>query len=218
MIRRLLALGFACACLFGSAAGTSHAQWAVDFAFGGGGPHCHHRPHWHGGYYGGYYGWYRPYPYYVAPAPVYVQPIVTQPVAVPVAYPAAAAATPPAATASIAATQPSLRTNTLPTTQRAVRLKNPSDSGGNVSFVVDGKSEVSLQPGDMQALNSKNSYTVEFDRGGNFGTARRELVEGTYEFVVTENGWDLERLPTEPTPTGGLEPVVRRNTLPTTQR
>lgn len=181
---------------------TVQAQWSIDFAFGGG-PHCHHRPHYHGYY--GYYGWYRPYPVYVAPPPVYY----TQPVAVPTAASAPLATLPTAASAA----QPSLRANGLPGSQSSVRIRNPSNSGGGVSFVVEGKSEINLAPGDSQYLGERNAYLVEFDRGANFGTFRRELVAGTYDFVVTENGWDLQRVPVESSSTA-VEATVRRNTLP----
>jgi hypothetical protein len=214
MNRRFVALGFVMALVLGPAAASSQAQWAIDFAFGGG-PHCHGR--WHG-YYGYYGGWYRPYPYYVAPPPVVYVPSAPQVVTpAPVIIQQSAAATTPAPT-PIAATSPSIRANALPTNsiQRLVQLRNPTGSGGTVSFVIDGKTEASLAPGEVKPLGSNNAYVVEFDRGGDFGTTRRELVEGSYEFVVGNNGWDLQRMPTEAalqTP----DPLVRRNALPTTR-
>ena len=35
--------------------------------------------------------------------------------------------------------------------------------------------------------------TTEFDRGGNFGTAKRTLRDGDFQFVVGDNCWDLKK-------------------------
>ena len=35
------------------------------------------------------------------------------------------------------------------------------------------------------------TWSIEFDRGGNFGMARYQLSEGYYFFSLTERGWEL---------------------------
>lgn len=171
-----------------------------SFHFSLGVPHCG----WHG-----HCHYPRPYIYaYAPPPPVYVYP---QPTYVAPAYVPAASA--PAPSNWTGRSEP--RTNTLPASQTitsAVTIRNPAASGGAVGFVVDGSDEVTLSAGQTQTLNNQGSYTVEFDRGGNFGVARKTLTSGAYEFQVTERGWDLveaSRVATRPT--------IRRNELPDTK-
>jgi hypothetical protein len=175
-----------------------HGGWHVDLFYGGG---------WPGPYY-------RPWPYYnyayVAPPPViYAPPTVV---------------TVPALTSVQTQTAPATSLPTVPTTVRAnpapasrnfgVTLRNPADSGTTIAFVVDSRTEVDLAPGETMPLVEKSAYFIEFDRGGDFGTSKRTLTEGTYEFVGTESGWDLRRADAvDPVTT----PVVRRNNLPTTK-
>lgn len=195
MNRRILSacLGLLVAC--GAAttqAGHGHGGWHVDFFYGGGWPGpC-----------------YRPWPYfnyvYVAPPPVVYAPppVVTVPTLT--SIPATAAPT----TATV-------RTNAAPATRTAgVTIRNPLGSGTTLAFVVDSRTEAELAPGETMPLVEKSAYFIEFDRGGDFGTSKRTLTEGTYEFVATENGWDLRRADdVDAVPT----PVVKRNALPTTK-
>jgi hypothetical protein len=160
----------------------------------------------------GWHGHCHPYPRYVfsyaPPPPVYLYspPPAVQYVA-PSYVPAAAA---PATPNWSSRNEP--RANTLPashTVTSTVTIRNPAASGGTVAFVVDNADEVMLNAGQTQTLASKGSYTVEFDRGGDFGVARKTLTSGAYEFQVTERGWDLidaSRVAQRPT--------VRRNELP----
>ncbi|MGC3972580.1 MAG: hypothetical protein QM775_36125 [Pirellulales bacterium] len=202
------------------ASGTSacHAQWSFSFGYSEGYRH-HHHPHWHG-YYG---GWYRPY-YYVAPPPVYVTPTVVTPVvpvqpaisvAAPIAAPVAAAqpAIAPTAAASTTAAPAVVKSNALPAYGgTGVTIRNPAASGGEVAFVVDERLQMQLAPGEAAPLKEKASYTVTFDRGGDFGTTHRVLGEGIYEFVATEKGWELRRESTDAAAPN--LPTVRRNELP----
>ena len=48
-----------------------------------------------------------------------------------------------------------------------------------------------MKPGYAQNLSTRDSWLVEFDRGGDFGTARYTVTAGTYKFVATDRGWDL---------------------------
>jgi hypothetical protein len=184
----------ATALLVGLASPAQAQHFAVQFGSYGGGHHHHHH-----GCYGGYPGfgfYYAPPPVtYVYPAPVrreiYVVPQATSPL-----------------TQSINGTVNSgglarveARPNLLPSQSTAVSsssanastviVSNPVQSGGTVDFVIDGNVEVSLRPGESRALTNGSSYLVEFDRGGNYGLARRTLGQGTFDFVPTASGWDL---------------------------
>lgn len=207
MKRMILAAGVAAMMLAGAAVEAGHG-------------HCHGHSGWNFSfvYGGGYYP--RPYyaPYYYYPPPVvYAPPLLAPQVVVPLAQ-----TTVPAAAANTAATTSSApatvaQTNVVPTARpiRGVTLQNPATTGGNVAFVIDSRSDFELQPGDELPLLQKNAYYIEFDRGTGSGTMKRTLTEGTYEFVVTPQGWDLQKAADDgaPIPT----PTVRRNTLPTTR-
>jgi hypothetical protein len=213
MIRRSVLASLLGVLLSASAA---RAEVHVDFLFGGGGyghGHGHHHHHHHG-WYGGFYV---PRPvYYYPPPPVYVP--VAQPV--PVAVPAvgtygtaAPAAAPVAATPTPAPALSTVQSNSLPAYQgRGISIRNPVGTNTPVTFVVDSRREAELSPGESHSLSEKSSYVVEFDRGGEFGTARHVVNEGSYEFVATDRGWDLRRMDT--LPTGAPSSTVRRNTLP----
>jgi hypothetical protein len=191
-------------------AASARAEVHVDFLFGGHGHHHHHHHGWHGHYY-----WPRPV-YYYPPPPVYVPVAQPVPVAVPAVstYGAAPVATAAPQTAAAATPAPSLsaQSNSLPAYNgRGISIRNPAETGTPVTFVVDSRREAELSPGESHSLAEKSSYVVEFDRGGQFGTARHVVNEGSYEFVATEQGWDLRRMDTLPTGAGA---TVRRNTLP----
>jgi len=196
-------------------ASAARAEVHVDFLFGGHG-HGHHHHHHHGWH--GHFYWPRPV-YYYPPPPVYVPVAQPVPVAVPVvgtygaAAPVAAPAAPTVGTPTPAPSLSSVQPNSLPAYQgRGISIRNPAETGTPVTFVIDGRFEAELSPGESHSLAEKSSYVVEFDRGGEFGTARHVVNEGSYEFVATERGWDLRRLDT--LPTGAAGATVRRNTLP----
>lgn len=172
----------------------------IDVFFGLG-PSCG----WHGHHHHFYP---RPYVYAYAPPPVtYVYP---QPAVQVVAPTYAPAATAPAPSNWSGRAEP--RSNTLPASQTivsTVTIRNPLANGGAVAFVVDESDEVTLQSGQTQTLTNRGSYSVEFDRGGSFGVARKNLSSGAYEFQVTERGWDLVEAGRVAT-----KPSVRRNELP----
>jgi hypothetical protein len=145
--------------------------------------------------------------------------VVYVPTAVSAAAPAPSAPSlAPTMQSSSQPAQPNLRANALPiqsTTREAsatitasVVVSNPADSGGHVSFILDGKQEMTLAPGEKTTLTDGVGRAVEFDRGGSFGTTRVTLGEASYEFAVTQSGWDLQRR-------SSANPLVRRNELPT---
>jgi hypothetical protein len=213
----------------GMLASHAAAQVHVGVGFGHGHGHGHHHHHgyhgWHG--YGGWYdyGWYPPYygyrPYvdyvYVTPPPVpvtYVQP--SNPVAMQSSVTSAAAPAPsPSPGPTIA--QPNVRRNALPGTEdRRVVIRNSIHSKTNVYFVVNGTNEYELAPGQTKILNDGVPCSVEFDRGGDFGTLAQEMRTGTYEFVVTDEGWSLQRTGSDTPETASR--VVKKNVLPQTFR
>jgi len=211
-MNRRLVMAFLCGAVWLSAtAAQAGGGWSVDLFYGGGGYHGHRGPHCHPGFYGAYY---YPRPYYnyvyVAPPPVVYapQPVVT----VPLSQTAAPQAIQTASNSSSA----TVRANSAPAYVGAgVTVRNPASSGTHVSFVVDSRKEMELAPGEAMPMVEKGHYFVEFDRGGDFGTAKRTLTEGSYEFVATANGWDLQRTQSGDGEGSIPTPVVRRNTLPT---
>lgn len=180
----------------GLAAPAQGQHFSMQFGSYGGGYHHHHHHH---DCYGGYPG----FGFFYAPPPVtyvYSPPVRREVYVVPQATAPLAQSSPGAASASGLA-RVEARPNLLPAQHSSTGLSaanastvivsNPVQSGGAVDFVVDGKVEVSLQPGESRALTNSSSYLVEFDRGGNFGLARRTLGQGTFDFVPTASGWDL---------------------------
>lgn len=69
-------------------------------------------------------------------------------------------------------------------------LVNPEENGESVSYLLDDH-PYTMQTGQSQRLNRE--YTIEFDRGGEYGAARYSLPVGTYEFTITDRGWDLRK-------------------------
>jgi hypothetical protein len=77
-----------------------------------------------------------------------------------------------------------------PAILREVALVN--NTGLAVNFRLGGN-PYSLASGNVQRLQIGQAATIEFDRGGTFGGARYSLTPGTYEFAVSDKGWDLRR-------------------------
>lgn len=196
----------------------AHAQ-SFGFSIGGGGYGHHHHHHCPPSY---YFGFASPppvyvYPRYVAPPPVtYVYPYAAAPaVAAPAPVAAAPAPSPAPQTAWKTRTEP--RGNTLPVAQRQVTIiRNPAKSGGAVAFVVDEEDEVALNEGQSHSLLTSSNYTVEFDRGGDYGISRKTIGAGVHEFVVTERGWDLVN--TKDRVLTATKPSIKSNTLPSTTK
>lgn len=165
--------------------------------------HGHGHVHWlpSTGYYGSYWGGY-PYTYGSSLSyPTYSYPSV---VTAPVIQPA-----PTVVPAAGVTTSTSLKPNALPPyTGPGVTLRLPAEFPGSVYVRIDNR-EVELKPGTEVALKDKGSYAVEFDRGGEFGSARHELKEGSYKMAVGDKGWDV--VPDAPAPADG---GLRKNSLP----
>lgn len=93
-----------------------------------------------------------------------------------------------------------------------IRITNPASSTAPINYSLNGYNYV-IRPGESQTLVNDRAWTIQFDRGGEFGRARYSLNPGLYEFTVAANGWDIfqQALPTAPSAT------VAGNTLPPNQ-
>jgi hypothetical protein len=181
--------------------------------------HHHHRGGWSFAYGAGPYwgpGWYAPPPVvYTAPVvqpvvqPIYIQPQAASapPAAVP-AYTASSSAPAPAANSLAANSSPSLAGST-PNDDRIV-IRNVAGAQLPVSFLVDGQ-DVELNDGATRTFVGKSHRTVQYDRGGRFGSTQQDLSGGQYEFRITATGWDLVR---RPDITPSTRTAVRSNSLP----
>lgn len=71
-----------------------------------------------------------------------------------------------------------------------VILNNPKSSRGKINYTLDGK-PFSMEAGYTHELPGGRTYLVEFDKGGTFGKARYSLTEGTFDFGIGSQGWDI---------------------------
>lgn len=197
---------------------------AQSFSFGiSSGGHHHHHGHHHRGHHHHHHGpawgfsFYRPAPVYVYPAapPVtYVYPAspvaVVQPVQ-PVQVAAAPVAVPPPPSRTA-----STPINSVPLASRAdVTIRNPANNGGPVAFIVGEQLDAELASGTTRTWSDRTSLTVEFDRGGNYGSTKKILRPGQYDFVVTDAGWDIVASEGDSgNLTAGRSNQVQRNSLP----
>lgn len=55
----------------------------------------------------------------------------------------------------------------------------------------------SMRTGQSQTFPNDRLWTIEFDRGGDFGRARYSLSPGTFKFKQTDQGWELMRAATD---------------------
>jgi len=62
-----------------------------------------------------------------------------------------------------------------------------------INYTVNGRS-YTMQPAYRQVLPAGRTWTVAFQRGGSFGTARYGLQQGSYKFAVSDRGWELYRM------------------------
>jgi hypothetical protein len=234
-IAKLLAAFVLFCGLQATCATVSHGQaFAFSVGSGGGGHHHHHHggtrwafgysnaPYWGPGYWGpGYWG---PPPIVYAPAPIVqpvVQPVYVQPQTIvptspgytsapPASAPIAASPAPSAGTSGMLAanTVPSLNGGT--TADDRIVIRNAANAQLPVSFVIDGQ-DVELTDGGTRTFVGKTHRTIQYDRGGRFGSTQQDLTGGQYEFRVTSSGWDLVRRP-DFTPSSRT--AIRSNSLP----
>jgi hypothetical protein len=76
-----------------------------------------------------------------------------------------------------------------------VTLLNPAETHAPVNYNVGG-TPYTLEAG-QSAGHGEETQVIAFDRGGSFGEARYTLAPGTYRFVNTDHGWDLNTVTSE---------------------
>jgi hypothetical protein len=178
--------------------------------------HHHHRGGWAFGYHAGPYwgpGWWGP------PPVVYAAPAVVQPSVVYVQPAPVVTTPPPPAVSPYSSTTPSatrtLAANTVPSVAASssgddrIVIRNMAGAQLPVSFVVDSQ-DVELADGAVRTFVGKTHRTVQYDRGGRFGSTQQEITGGQYEFRITATGWDLVRKADAFT----SRTAVRSNSLP----
>ena len=191
---------------------------AFAFSVGsGGGHHHHHHSGWSFAYgYGPWWGpaYYAPPPIVYAPPPV-VQPIYIQPQTIaPVPTPGISPYTSNAPATSAVAASPT-PANSPPSlvsssTDDRIVIRNMAGAQLPVSFLVDGQ-DVELSDGATRTFIGKPHRTIQYDRGGRYGSTQQDLTGGQYEFRITATGWDLVR---KPDATPSSRTAVRANSLP----
>lgn len=151
--------------------------------------HFHGHAHYHRGHIDLHGHWHYPSytqpGYYYAPTPVVVSP-----------------------PAIIQASAAPLKPNPLPAyAGPGVTLRMPAEFPDAV-YVRIGNRDIELKPGTEITLKEKSTYSLDFDRGGDFGPARNELLtEGKYKMAVGDKGWFV--MPDGPAPV-----ELPRNKLP----
>jgi hypothetical protein len=78
-----------------------------------------------------------------------------------------------------------------PQTKGILVLRNPNYNRGPIAFLMDGR-VVTLKPGEETVHHADEPHTIQFHRGGDHGVGNRSLLQGTHEFKVTSQGWNLE--------------------------
>lgn len=71
-----------------------------------------------------------------------------------------------------------------------VLLVNPEKSGANIHYTLNGNRYL-MEPGMSQRLPEGFPWSIQFDKGGPFGTVTYSLPSGTYFFTPTDSGWEL---------------------------
>lgn len=72
-----------------------------------------------------------------------------------------------------------------------IKIFTLADAGTPLTYAIDG-TEYTLNPGESQLLVYDRVRTIQFDRGGDFGTGEYALSSGQYWFELTEDrGWEL---------------------------
>ena len=100
---------------------------------------------------------------------------------------------------------------------QGVAIRNPAKTETTLSYTIDSQEEHEIAAGQTERLKGKRTYTIDFDRGGDFGHACYSIYEGWYQFTLTDRGWELFRQQ-GPIPTDETTPVektkVKANPLP----
>jgi hypothetical protein len=76
-----------------------------------------------------------------------------------------------------------------------ITLLNPAETHAPVNYNLGG-TLYTLEAGQSAAYGEE-TQVIAFDRGGSFGEARYTLAPGTYRFVFTNQGWELNSVSAE---------------------
>lgn len=79
----------------------------------------------------------------------------------------------------------------------SLTLRNAPESGGAVVCLVNGR-VCELRPGEAHQFPADQPWDVRFHRGDSFGNEHRNLGPGTYQFIVTDLGWELVEVADRP--------------------
>lgn len=71
-----------------------------------------------------------------------------------------------------------------------IKIVNPANSGNVINYSLNGF-QYAIRPGESQSLVNDRAWVIQFDRGGEFGSARYSLNPGSYEFTPSVNGWEI---------------------------
>jgi hypothetical protein len=82
----------------------------------------------------------------------------------------------------------------VPPPRQALTLRNLRDNGGPVRLLVNGRI-CELGPGEAHEFTNEPAWVVQFHRGEDFGDEQRTLTGGSYDFIVTDQGWALQTRP-----------------------
>ena len=77
-------------------------------------------------------------------------------------------------------------------TMDGILIINPKETESVIAFAIDDR-PFELESGANQALRlvDTDQVIISFDRGGDFGLGQNTLEPGSYEFQLTDRGWEL---------------------------
>jgi hypothetical protein len=78
-----------------------------------------------------------------------------------------------------------------PSQASTLTIENPPQNGVPVCFLVDARA-YTLHPGESHMFPLGSAWDLQFHRGGAFGNTRESLSPGTYQFVVSAEGWTVQ--------------------------
>ncbi len=71
-----------------------------------------------------------------------------------------------------------------------LELQNPDSNRGAIRFLLNHR-DLELRPGESHRFPAADQWLIQFHRGADFENVQRTLLPGTYQFRVTNRGWDL---------------------------
>ncbi|MEZ6072269.1 MAG: hypothetical protein R3C10_18920 [Pirellulales bacterium] len=74
-----------------------------------------------------------------------------------------------------------------------IYLMNPEETGATVNYVVD-NFDFSMKSGFSQHLVNDRTWKIRFDRGDGSDQITKTLTDGTWMFVNSDDGWNVEKV------------------------